>query len=110
MAKAKTNIKSKKSTPASHIHIALSKKNYMIIGLGILLIVIGYILMAANSVDGFLPTVIAPILLVAGYCVVIPIGILLKDKTVSEEVTDYTKVIQADKGGNVSVSSNIKTK
>ena len=109
MAKAKTNIKSKKSTPASHIHIALTTKNYMIIGFGILLIIIGYIFMAANSVDGFLPTVIAPILLVAGYCVVIPVGILLKDKTTVEEITDFTKVMQADKGGNVSVSSNIKT-
>lgn len=110
MAKAKTNIKSKKSAPISHIHIALTKKNYVIIGFGILLIIIGYILMAANSVDGFLPTVIAPILLVAGYCVVIPIGILIKDKSITEEVTDFTKVVQSDKSGNVSVSSNIKTK
>ncbi|MFA5404195.1 MAG: hypothetical protein WC358_04610 [Ignavibacteria bacterium] len=110
MAKAKSHFKSKKSTPASHIHIALTKKNYMIIGLGILLIVIGYILMAANSVDGFLPTVVAPILLVAGYCVVIPLGILLKDKTVAEEVVTDSKNIQTDKGGNVSITSNIKTK
>lgn len=109
MAKAKTNVKLKKSSPASHIHIALTKKNYVIIGFGILLIVIGYILMAANSVDGFLPTVIAPILLVAGYCVVIPVGILLKDKTKIEDVTDFTKIVQADKSGNISVSSNIKT-
>lgn len=109
MAKAKTSIKTKKSSPASHIHIALTKKNYMIIGFGVLLIIIGYILMAANSVDGFLPTVVAPILLVAGYCVVIPIGILLKDKAVIEEVTDFTKGVQADKGGSAVVSSNIKT-
>lgn len=109
MAKAKASIKTKKSSPASHIHIALTKKNYMIIGFGILLIIIGYILMAANSVDGFLPTVVAPILLVAGYCVVIPIGILLKDKSVVEEVTDFTKGVQAEKSGSAAVSSNIKT-
>jgi hypothetical protein len=106
MAKAKTHVKSKKSSPISHIHIALTKKNYMIIGLGILLIIIGYILMAANSVDGFLPTVVAPILLVAGYCVVIPIGILIKDKTVEEEISDFAKV---DKSGNVAATSNVKT-
>lgn len=109
MAKAKASIKAKKSSPASHIHIALTKKNYMIIGFGILLIIVGYILMAANSVDGFLPTVVAPILLVAGYCVVIPVGILLKDKAFVEEVKDFTKGVQADKGGSAVVSSNIKT-
>jgi hypothetical protein len=37
--------------------------------------------MSENSVDGFLPTVVSPILLVAGYCVVIPYGILKKSKT-----------------------------
>lgn len=109
MAKAKTNIKSKKSAPVSHIHIALTKKNYMIIGLGIVLIIIGYILMAANSVDGFLPTVIAPILLVAGYCVIIPLGILIKDKTNIEEAVEFAKVGTADKGGSSAASANIKT-
>jgi hypothetical protein len=110
MAKAKTNIRTKKTSPAAHIRISLTKKNYMIIGLGILLIIIGYILMAANSVDGFLPTVIAPILLVAGYCVVIPLGILIKDKSIEvEEIVDG-KNIATDKSGNVAVASNIKTK
>ncbi len=108
MAKAKTNIKSKKSSPVSHIHIALTKKNYMIIGFGILLIIIGYIFMSENSVDGFLPTVVAPILLVAGYCVVIPIGILLKDKSTTD-VSDADKLLQTDKSGNVTATSNIKT-
>ena len=109
MAKAKTNIKSKKAvTPPAYIRISLTKKNYSIIGLGILLIVIGYILMAANSVDGFLPTVVAPILLVAGYCVVIPLGILIKDKTIEESAD--SKIMTTDDGSNVAVKSNIKTK
>lgn len=107
MAKAKTNIKSKKSTAAvTHIRISLTKKNYMIIGLGILLIVIGYVLMAANSVDGFLPTVVAPILLVAGYCVIIPLGILIKDKAIEESADSK---ITTDTNGTAAVKSNIKT-
>jgi len=106
MAKAKTSIKStKKAAPKAHIRISLTKKNYMIIGLGIALIILGYILMSANSVDGFLPTVVAPILLVAGYCVAIPLGILFKDKSVA---TEETPVVLADKSGNVA-ASNIKT-
>jgi hypothetical protein len=105
MAKAKTNIRStKKAAPQAHIRIALTKKNYMIIGLGIALIVIGYILMAANSVDGFLPTVVAPVLLVAGYCVIIPLGILIKDKSILVE----EPAITADKNGSIA-ASNIKT-
>ena len=105
MAKAKTSIRStKKAAPKAHIRIALTQKNYMIIGLGIALIIIGYILMAANSVDGFLPTVLAPILLVAGYCVIIPLGILFKDKSI--EIED--PAITTDKGGNVA-ATNIKT-
>lgn len=71
----------------------LERENFMIIGLGVLLLVIGYVLMSQNSVDGFMPTVVSPILLVAGYCVVIPYGILKKPKseiteTPAEEVTD----------------------
>ncbi|MBI5402615.1 MAG: DUF3098 domain-containing protein [Ignavibacteriae bacterium] len=105
MAKAKTNIRStKKAPPKAHIKIAFTKKNYMILGLGIAVIILGYILMAANSVDGFLPTTVAPILLVAGYCVIIPFGILFKDK----EITAEDAAISADKSGNVT-ASNIKT-
>jgi hypothetical protein len=54
----------------------LEKDNFVIIGIGIILIVIGYILMAQNSVDGFVPTIVSPILLFLGYCVAIPYGIL----------------------------------
>jgi hypothetical protein len=34
--------------------------------------------MLEGSVEGVLPTVVAPILLVLGYCVIIPIGILYR--------------------------------
>lgn len=66
----------------------LEKENFMIIGLGILVLVIGYVLMSQNSVDGFMPTVVAPILLVAGYCIIIPYGILKKSKSPVTENTE----------------------
>ena len=85
MAKTKTSSSKSslrtKKTKADYVRISLSKKNYLIIGIGILVIVLGYIFMSENSVDGVMPTVIAPIFLVAGYCVIIPFGILYKDKT-----------------------------
>ena len=110
MAKAKTsNIKSKKAKVAL-FRISLTSKNYIIIGLGILLIIIGYILMGISSVDGFVPTVLSPILLVAGYCVAIPFGILYKDKSVVIEDID-SKLDKNEKIDNntKAVASNIKT-
>ncbi|MFA5011327.1 MAG: hypothetical protein WC644_05175 [Ignavibacteria bacterium] len=93
-------VKSKKSKQADTFHLSLTNRNYAIIGTGILLIILGYIFMSENSVDGFLPTVIAPILLVLGYIVIVPFGILFKDK--SSKIED----VKTSGGG----TSNIKTK
>jgi len=88
MAKAKTPVKAKKTKKIEHLHINLTNKNYMIIGLGILVIIIGYVFMNENSVDGFLPSVVAPILLVIGYLVIVPFGILFSDKSVNAEAVE----------------------
>lgn len=93
-------VKSKKTKHAETFHLSLTNRNYAIIGTGILLIIIGYFFMAENSVDGFLPTVIAPILLVLGYIVIVPFGILFKDKS---SKTDEAKVSAVG-------TSNVKTK
>ena len=95
-------VKSKKAKAAEILHLSLTNKNYMIIGLGILLIIIGYVFMAENSVDGFLPTVVAPILLVLGYIVVVPFGILFKDKTAETEVNEIHETVSAG-------TKNVKT-
>ncbi|MEK9139120.1 MAG: hypothetical protein AAB393_18525, partial [Bacteroidota bacterium] len=55
--------------------IPLAKENYVIIGVGIAVIVAGYLAMLEGSIEGFLPLVVAPILLVVGYCVIVPLGI-----------------------------------
>jgi hypothetical protein len=101
--------KTKRTGPRGkkEITLPLEKTNFMIIILGIIIIIIGYILMSENSVNGFLPTVISPILLVLGYCFIIPYGILKKPKKPG------TGTSQADESGSASpesVSSNIKTK
>ncbi|MCX7877824.1 MAG: hypothetical protein N2510_04185 [Ignavibacteria bacterium] len=84
----------------------LERENFIVIGIGILIIIIGYVFMSENSVDGFLPTVVAPILLTLGYCVIIPYGILKnfsKPKPdISEEVADIS-----ESGRNL--ISNVKT-
>ena len=58
--------------------LPLTRDNYRILGVGLLVIVAGYAAMLEGSVEGILPLVVSPILLVIGYCVVIPIGILYK--------------------------------
>ncbi|MGA9120528.1 MAG: hypothetical protein WB699_14285 [Bacteroidota bacterium] len=60
--------------------LPLGKENFRIIGVGLLIIVAGYLAMLQGSVEGFLPLVLSPILLVAGYCVVVPIGIMYRKK------------------------------
>jgi hypothetical protein len=58
--------------------LPLHRENFRIIAAGIGVIILGYLAMLEGSVEGVLPTVVAPILLVLGYCVIIPIGILYR--------------------------------
>jgi len=59
-------------------------KNYLIFAIGVVVIIIGYISLSAGSIT------LAPVLLVLGYCVLIPIAIIIsgKKKTVSAEGID----------------------
>ena len=52
--------------------VNLRPKNYAIMGAGLLTIVAGFITLASGSIT------VAPILLVLGYCVLIPVGLLVK--------------------------------
>ncbi len=61
-------------------NLPLQKQNFVILAIGLLILVAGYLAMSEGSVEGFLPLVVAPILLVIGYCVVIPFGILYKPR------------------------------
>ena len=114
MAKAKqksvASIKTKRlKSEQSHLHFAMTAKNYSIIGLGIIVIIVGYFLMNANSVDGFMPTVVAPILLVVGYCLIIPVGILYNDKSGDTvEITEHVSTKVETKTEQKTVSSNVK--
>ena len=64
--------------PSKEEKLPLGKQNFVIIGLGVVVIIGGYLAMLEGSVEGFLPLVVAPVLLVLGYCVIIPIGILYR--------------------------------
>jgi hypothetical protein len=58
----------------------LAKVNFAILGIGLLTIIIGYLSLSGNTVESFRQLTVAPILLVLGYCVIIPIGIMYRKK------------------------------
>jgi uncharacterized membrane protein HdeD (DUF308 family) len=76
MAKKKKVAKpaQKKPVPAKTSTFSFTKANYWTLFIGLVVIVIGYITLRRGSIT------LAPILLVLGYCVIIPIGILLRPK------------------------------
>jgi uncharacterized membrane protein HdeD (DUF308 family) len=82
MARIEKHIASKQKALAEAL--PLTKSNYQILGGGLLCIVLGYIALAQEPWDGTMPLVVAPILLVIGYCVLIPIGILFRRRTSTE--------------------------
>jgi hypothetical protein len=56
-----------------------TRKNYLTLLAGLVIIIAGFITLRMGSIT------LAPLLLVLGYCVVIPIGILLRPKTDTQE-------------------------
>ncbi|MGA2667351.1 MAG: DUF3098 domain-containing protein [Ignavibacteria bacterium] len=107
-AKTASKVKKTQGKTKKEITFPFERINYIIIGIGIVVLVLGYILMAEDTVDGTLATVISPILLVLGYCVIIPYGILKKTKKEQQnqpEIAENNVVAAAQQ-----VSSNIKTK
>ena len=79
MARVTAKIASKKKGPS--VGLPFTKRNYQILGLGLLDIILGYLALSQSPWDGTMPLVVAPILLVLGYCVIIPLGILYRDKS-----------------------------
>lgn len=77
---ARVEIKSSAKRKAKSGTFPFTKTNYQILGVGILLIILGYLALGQEPWDGAMPLVIAPILLVIGYCVAIPLGILYRGK------------------------------
>jgi uncharacterized membrane protein HdeD (DUF308 family) len=60
--------------------LSFSARNYQIFGIGILVIILGYVALSKGPVNSFWSLTVAPILLVISYCVIIPISIFWKPK------------------------------
>ncbi len=60
--------------------LPLEAVNYKILIAGVVVVVLGYIALAMEPWDGFMALTAAPILLVIGYCIIIPVGIMFRKK------------------------------
>lgn len=58
-----------------------NKKNILLVGLGILLLVIGFFALAQGPANNPISLTVAPIILVVAYVIVIPLGILWSGKS-----------------------------
>jgi hypothetical protein len=73
------------SRPArKEVPMPFGRINYLLFGAGLLAVVLGFVTLASGS------DTLAPILLVAGYCLIIPVAILWKDKGKDKETTEQT--------------------
>ena len=67
------------------------RKNWFVFAAGIAVIGLGYFLLSIPPADGFWSLTMAPVLLVVGYCVIIPASILLKDGSGADGGADTTE-------------------
>lgn len=84
MAKIKTKARSKKKKLKER-ELPFTRQNYLIFGAGILLILVGYFALAQGPYDSFASLSIAPVLLVIGYCIVLPFAIMYRGKAKAAE-------------------------
>ena len=72
--------KASKRDPQTFSYWDFNRTNYMLFGIGILTIIIGYIMMFNGETDSFQSVKLAPTILLIGYIVIIPLSIFCKFK------------------------------
>jgi ATP/ADP translocase len=79
------NRKVKKSIP-SPFKDYWNKMNYILFGVGLVLIVLGFVLMGHDSWNNPVSLTVSPLVLLAAYIVVFPLAIFYKKKKDNKEV------------------------
>ena len=54
------------------------RKNYVLFGFGVFVIIVGYLTMYLGDVNSFQSLVVSPLLLLLGYLVIIPVALLFR--------------------------------
>lgn len=86
----KKNVKTSTKSLPSPFNIYWEKTNYLLFGLGLALIIIGFYFMGQGEWDSSSSLVISPILLFLGFVVVMPASIFYRKKSASSntEITN----------------------
>ena len=82
----KKTIKQTKKASVSPFNIYWEKKNYYLLALGLLVIVIGFYFMNIGPWNSFSSLVISPILLFIAYIIIFPLSIFLRKRAEKEQV------------------------
>jgi uncharacterized membrane protein YesL len=80
MAKVKRQNLRKNKTFISPFKNYWGKENYIFLGIGIVLLIIGYIVMGQGEWDNSLSLTLSPIILIIAYLVFFPLSIFYKKK------------------------------
>ena len=73
----KNKAKVKKQKP---VYLDLSAVNYLIFAGAVMIIILGYVFLSKGPADSFWSLTLAPILLVIGYCILVPISIFWRSR------------------------------
>jgi hypothetical protein len=65
--------------------LPFTRKNWSLAIAGLAVILLGYVFLRIPPAEGFFSLTLAPVLLVVGYCVLIPMAILVRDQSADEE-------------------------
>ena len=77
--------RSREAQKLEMLPLPYDRRNGILFVTGLLVIAAGYLCLAQPPVDGFLSLTLAPILLVIGYCGIIPAALILKKREEGEE-------------------------
>ena len=61
--------------------MSFTRLNWILLGLALGVIAVGYMLLRMPAADGVLSLTVAPLFLVLGYCVLVPAAILVRGRT-----------------------------
>ena len=77
--------KDSESTTALFESWSFSTVNYALFGIGLALIILGYIVMASGEVNSDQSLTVAPIILFVGYIIFIPAALIYRDNNLENE-------------------------
>lgn len=90
MSKDKKIVKETKKFLSSPFNDYWNKRNYIFIGAGLMILIIGYLLMAQGKWDSLTSLSLSPIIILIGYFILIPLSIFSKQPRSDKKNSDVS--------------------